>query len=219
MAVKIVEHWNTIPEKMDEYIDFMQKYRIPTMNNLGINIAALWSVLIGASPQIISEGIAEDLDRLDSALKSKDYSKTNTMLLHFVTDYKSKVLVPTGRFQHLPRVAKRSIVKFSQYWDIIPGKEDEYDSFIRNDFYPAMEELGIIIGGEWKILIGESPNILLEGRCNHAEILLKALNSRKFPMMKYKLLKLVTNYASRVLVFHAFKSMGSRSIGYDFYFV
>jgi hypothetical protein len=219
MAVKFNEYWNIVPSTMEEYVEFMQQSRIPTLNRLGINVAALWCVLIGAGPQVISEGIAEDLDRVEVALKSADYSKTNTRLLHFVSDYRSKVLVPTGRFEHLPRVTEKGIVKFNQSWDVIPGKEEAYDRFIKNDFYPAMDDIGIRIGGEWKILIGESPNTLFEGRCEHAEQLLIALNSQKFRMMKFELLKLATNYSSRILVLHAFKTLGTRSVDYEFYFI
>lgn len=219
MAVKFNEYWNIVPASMDEYIDFMKRSRMPTMNRLGINVAAIWSVLVGASPQIVSEGIAENLDKMEGALKSSEYAKTTTQLLHFVTEYRSKVLVPTGRFHHLPRVTQKGTVKFSQYWDVIPGKEDEYDHFIKNEFYPAMEDIGIQIGGEWRILIGESPNVFFEGRSEHAEQLLTALNSQKFKTNKYELMKLVSNYSSRVLVFHAFKAKGGSASDYEFYFV
>jgi hypothetical protein len=52
MAVKFNEYWNIVPVSVDEYVDFMKRSRIPTLNRLGINIAAMWYVLIGASPQI-----------------------------------------------------------------------------------------------------------------------------------------------------------------------
>jgi len=219
MAVKFNEYWNIVPETMDEYIEFMQRNKLPTMNRLGINIAAIWCVLIGASPQICSEGISADLDQVEFALKSEEYDKTSTRLLHYVTDYRSKVLIPSGRFQNLPRVTEKGTVKFSQYWDIIPGKEDEYDHFIKNIFYNAMEDLDIRIGGEWKILVGESPNVFFEGRCDHSEQLLTALNSQKFRIMKNELLKLVSNYSSRVLVYHAFKVKGGGTSDYEFYLI
>ena len=219
MAAKFNEYWNIVPGSVNEYVDFIKGSRIPTLNRLGINVVAMWCVLIGESPQIISEGIVENLDQIEDALNSEDYSKTATQLLHFVTDYKSKLIVPTGRFQHLPRVSEKGTVKFSQYWDVIPGKESEYNLFIKSQFYPAMEAIGIRVGGEWKVLIGESPNIFFEGRCDHAEQLLTALNSQKFRAMKYQLLKLVSNYSSRVLVFHAFKAKGTKASDYEFYFV
>jgi hypothetical protein len=156
---------------------------------------------------------------MEVALKSNEYTKTTTKLLHLVTDYKSKVMIPTGRFQHLPRVSEQGTVKFSQYWDVIPGKEDAYENFIRNEFYPAMEDIGIRIGGEWRTLIGESPNIFFEGRCDHASQLINLLDSQKFRMLKYELMKLVCNYSSRGLVFHAFKAKGGKTSDYEFYFV
>ena len=217
MSVKFNEYWNIIPEKMDEYIEFMQRSYIPTMNSLRINVVALWSVLIGESPQIVSEGVAEDLECIEIALKSEACKNSKTKLLTLVTDHKSKVMVPSGRFPQLPRTIETGIVKFSQYWDIIPGKEKEYDNFIRTEHYPAMEELGIRIAGEWNVLIGESPNVFYEGRADHAEQLLAALKSNKFRKMKYELLKLVSDYSSKVLVFHAFRTKGGKSKEYKFY--
>lgn len=216
MAVKFNEYWNVLPQKWEEYVEFMQRNRIPTLNSLGVNVAAIWCALIGASPQIISEGIARDFDSLETALKDPEFMKTNTKLLTLVSDYRSKVLVPTGRFPNLPRIIERGTVKFSQYWDIIPGKENEYENFIKNVHYPAMEELDIYIGGEWKVLIGESPNIFYEGRSDRAEKLLSALQSQKFRAMKNELLKLVSNYSSRVLIYHAFKSKSGKSNEYEF---
>ena len=219
MAVKFNEHWNIIPEHFDEYVEFMQQWRIPTMNNLGIKIVALWGALIGASPQIISEGVAEDLDKVEMGLKSDEFKKTNIKLLQLVTDYRSKILIPSGRFPHLPRVIEKGNVKFSQYWDIIPGKEKEYDDFIRTVHYPAMEEIGIRVAGEWYVLIGESPHIFYEARADMAEQLLNALRNPKFRVIKRDLLKLVRNYSSRVLVFHAFRAKGGTADDYEFFLV
>ena len=219
MAVKFNEYWNIVPAKMDEYIEFMQQSRIPTLNRLGINVLAMWTVLIGSSPQIISVGVSEDLECCEEALRNPEYYETNNQLLHFVTDYRSKILISSSRFPELPKGIEKGTVKLSQYWDIIPGKENEYDKFIREVHYPAMEALGIKIVGEWKVLIGESPNIFYEAMCDNEAKLLKALTTQKFRMLKHELLRLVSNYSSRVLVYHAFKSKSSSSHDYEFYLV
>ena len=217
MAVKFNEYWNIIPDKWDEYVDFMQRNRIPTLNRLGINIVAIWCSLIGAGPQIISVGVSEDLEHCEDALRSDEYYETNCQLLHYVTDYRSKLLVSSGRFPQLPRCSEKGPVKFSQYWDIIPGKEKEYDKFIRETFFPEMENLNIQVIGEWKVLIGESPNIFFETRADHEAQLLQALTSQKFRILKNDLVKLVSNYSSRVLTYHAFKSKKSKE--YEFYLI
>lgn len=219
MSVKFNEYWNIIHDKMDEYVEFMQRSRIPTMNRLGVNVVAMWNALIGAGPQIISEGISQDLDCVEKALKSEDFKKMNIKLLTQVTDYHSKILVSSGRFPHLPRQIEKGTVKFSQYWDIIPGKEEKYDHFIRNEYYPGMEELGIRTADEWYVLIGESPHTFYEGRADNAEKLLAALKSQKFRILKKDLLYLVSNYTSRVLVFHAFRAKGAASTDYEFFVV
>ncbi len=219
MAVKFNEYWNIIPDRIDEYIEFMQQSRIPTLNRLGINVVAMWTALIGASPQIISVGVTEDLECCEIALKSKEYYELNNQLLHYVVDYRSKVLISTDRFPQLPKGTEKGPVKFSQYWDIISEKEKEYDKFLRDVHYPGMEELGINVVGEWKVLIGESPNIFYEARSDSETQLLKALTTQKFRMLKHELLMLVTNYASRILVYHAYHSKSEASKDYEFYLV
>lgn len=215
MPVKFNEYWNIIPGTVKEYAEFMKRSRIPSLNKLGINVNAIWCGLIGPTPQIISEGIANNTHQIEIALTSKEYMKTHTKLLNYVKDYQSKVLVPTGRFEHLPRVADKSTIKFNQYWEVISGKEDEYARFIRNDFSTTLKNLGIRVGGEWQILIGGSPNIIFEGRCE-TERLMKALNSVEFRKIRLELLQLVSNYTSRILVIHAFKSISSRTVDYEF---
>lgn len=219
MAIKFNEYWNIIPHKMDEYIDFMQRRRIPTLNRLQITVVAMWSALIGNSPQIISVGVAENLESCEAALKSKDYYEINTQLLHYVTDYRSKVLISSNRFPHLPKDSEKGPVKFNQYWDIVPGKENEYEQFIKNVHYQGMEDLGISVIGEWKVLIGESPNIFFEAGSDNESKLLQALTSQKFRVLKHELLRLVSNYSSRILVHHAFKSKAAGSNKYEFFMV
>ena len=214
MAVKFNEYWNIVPSTLPEYVDFMQGYHIPTMNKIGINIVTLWSVFVGAGPQVICEGLAKDFSQIENALRCKEFTETNTKLLSFVTDYRSKVLVPTTRLTNLPRLNHKGTVKFSQYWDIIPGNEKEYDRFIREVHYPSMEDIGIHIVGEWKVLIGESPNVYYEGRADNVEHLLRSLENEKFKIIKSNLLKLVTNYSSRINNYHAFYDKNTKS--YEF---
>ena len=219
MAIKFNEYWNVIPDRMQEYIDFMQRSRIPTMNGLGVQVVALWSSLIGSSPQIISEGLAIDLDHVESALKSEEFRRTNAKLLTMVADYRSKVMVSSNRFKELPRACSRGTIKFSQYWDIIPGKEADYDHYIKNVFHPGMENLGMEVRGEWYVLIGESPHMFFESGSDTAERLLVSLKSQKFRVLKNDLLKLVCNYSSRVLVYHACKNKTSGSNEYEFFLI
>ncbi len=215
MPVKFNEYWNIIPGTVKQYAEFMIQSRIPTLNKLGININAIWCGLIGPTPQIISEGIANNIHQIEFALTNKSYLKTHTELLNYVKDYQSKVLIPTGRFEHLPRVADKSTIKFNQYWEIIAGKEDEYDRFIRDEFTNTLKNLGIRVGGEWKILIGGSPNIIFEGRCE-TEHIMNALNSKEFRKIRFELLQIVSNYTSRILVIHALKTIGTRAVNYEF---
>ena len=119
----------------------------------------------------------------------------------------------------MPKGIEKGTVKFSQYWDIIYNKENEYDKFMREIHYPGMQELGIEVIGEWKVLIGESPNVFYEAVSDSEAKLLMALTGQKFRQLKHELLRLVSNYSSRILTYHAYKSKGSSSRDYEFYLV
>ena len=103
--------------------------------------------------------------------------------------------------------------KFNQTWDLI-GDKKEYGRFVKNEFYPLLEELGICVAREWEVLIGDGPSIICEGRANDISSLLRNLQGNKFQEAKLKLKQLVENYESRILTFHIRKVKGYKSASY-----
>ncbi len=217
MFVKFNQYWNIISERSEEYRKFIISDFIPTINKLGIHTVAGWSVLVGSYCEIIFEGVSGDLDLIEKALKSQEYGKLNEELLNYVKDYKTKVLVPTGRKDSYSRDVKKDTVKFNQTWNIVSNKKADYERFVGDEFYPIMEELGITVAGEWKVLIGEGPHIICEGRTQDIDKLVKNLQSEKFRKARCQLRKFVENYGSRFLSFHVQKIRGYRSEGYELF--
>ncbi len=214
MPVKFNQYWTVIPDRTKEYEKFIIRDFIPGLNRLGIQIVAGWSVIIGAYTEIMLEGVSNDLDRLEQALKQSKYKELHDNLLSYVKGYKTKILVPSGRTDIYSMDIKEHTVKFSQMWDVISGKKADYERFVSEEFYPLMEATGIHVAGEWEVLIGDGPHLICEARVREYETLIKNLQSKEFRKAKTALKQLIENYQSRLLAFHVQKVKGYKSASY-----
>lgn len=217
MPVKFNQYWTVIFDKTREYEKFIIRKYIPGMNKLGIHIVAGWSVLIGGYSENILEGISNDLELLENALRNKNYRELNDELQNYIQKYKTKVLVSTGKIEQYTGDIKENTIKFSQTWDVISKTKDQYEAYVTETFYPCMEELGIQVAREWEVLIGDGPRMLCEGRAQDIDstTLISNLQSKKFQKAKKGLKQFVENYESRILTFHIQKVLGYKSASYE----
>jgi hypothetical protein len=214
MTVKLLHYWTIINSRKDDYNKFVLKKFIPGVNQLGLHTVAGWCVLVGAYSEIVMECVASDLDRLEQALNDPRYKKLKSDLLNSVKSYKTKVLVETGKASSYSTDIAEDTVKFNQTWNLIGEKKEAYGQFTRKEYYPLMEELGIVIAGEWEVLIGDSPSIICEGRVNDVSTLIQNLQSQKFRESKTMLKEYIEDYQSRILTFHIQKVKGYKSASY-----
>ncbi len=213
MTVKLNQYWTVIPSKTEEYSKFILKKFIPGVNQLGLHTVAVWTVLVGAYSEIMFESVTSDLDLLEKAIKDKKYKDLKSDLLNYVKKYKTKVLVKTGKRDTYSTDIREDTVKFNQTWDLI-GDKKAYGRFVINEFYPLLEELGILVAQEWEVLIGDGPSIICEGRVKDIDNLIRNLQSDRFQNAKQKLKEFVENYESRILMFHIQKIKGYKSASY-----
>ena len=78
-----------------------------------------------------------------------------------------------------------------------------------------LEDLGILIAGEWEVLIGDGPRLLCEGRVNDVQSLIGTFRARNFVKAKKCLKIILTSYESRILAFHIRKVKGYKSASYQ----
>jgi len=213
MTVKLNQYWTVLPGKTEEYHKFIINKFIPGVNQIGLHTVAVWSVLVGSYSEIMFESVTSDLDLLEQAMKNKKYKELKSDLLNYVKKYKTKVLIKTGKKDSYSSDIREDTVKFNQTWDLV-GDKKEYGRFVINEFYPLLEELGIIVAREWEVLIGDGPSILCEGRAKDINNLIGNLQSDKFQEAKQKLKEFVENYESRILTFHIQKVKGYKSASY-----
>ncbi|MCP4694199.1 MAG: hypothetical protein GY859_39565 [Desulfobacterales bacterium] len=218
MTVKFDHYWTINPLKNKEYGKFIINKFIPGVNRLNMHTVAAWSVLVGAYSEIILETVSNDLDLLEEALRNKEYRKLKSDLLNFVTNYKTKVLVQTGKKDAYSTDIRENTIKFNQTWDVKTVQKDDlanYARYVKDDFYPLLEDLGVLVAGEWEVLIGDGPLVICEGRVNDVQSLIGNLQSKRFRNAKQKLKLYVKNYQSRILSFHIRKVKGYKSASYD----
>ena len=89
-------------------------------------------------------------------------------------------------------------ILFTQYWDVMPGKFDEYSSFVTHQYNPTLEGLGIKLVGGYYVAVGEGPRIVAVATVDDTDNLRKALSSRDYRIVSNQLLSLVWKYSSKV---------------------
>ncbi len=215
MPVKLNHYYSIIPDKITDYEKFMIKEFIPGINRLGIHAVAGWTILVGAYSEIMLETVGNDLEFVEKALRNPKYKDLRIKLFNFIKEYKTKVLVKTGKIDSYSTDIKKNTIKFNQTWNIKNDKKEDYEKFTSKEFYPCLEEMGIQVAGEWEVLIGGGPHIICEGRAQDVENMIVNLQGHGFQSASKRLRKYVTNYESRILSFHIQKIKGYKSASYN----
>jgi hypothetical protein len=218
MPVKFNHYWTVNPRKRDEYEKFIINKLIPGVNRLNMHVVAAWSVMVGAHSDFILETVSNDLDLLEEALRSDNYRKLMSELRYHITNYKTRVLVSTGKKDVYSTDIREDTIKFNQMWNVTTESKEnyeEYNRYVMEEFYPMLEDLGILVAGEWEVLIGDGPLLLCEGRVNDVKNLIMNLQSARFRKGKKKLKNYIDKYESRILAFHIRKVKGYKSVSYQ----
>jgi len=91
-------------------------------------------------------------------------------------------------------------ILFAQSWDVIPGKSDEYSTFVTNEYNPTLEKLGLKLLGGYYVAVGEGPRIIAVATVEKVGDLMKALLTSDYRIITNKLLQVVLNYSNKVWV-------------------
>jgi hypothetical protein len=90
-------------------------------------------------------------------------------------------------------------ILFIQNWDIIPGKELEYEQFIGDIFIPEMTIHGLISVGGYYVEVGFGPRVVAVQTTNEPEKLSTVIASREFRELITSLQRFVCNYRNSIL--------------------
>lgn len=99
--VKLLMSWDIKPGSESEYFEFIVREFIPGMTKLGMQPTEAWYTVYGKGPQILQGSVTEDMSTMKSILASEDWQKLQGRLFGFVSNFNSKIVHATGRFQLL----------------------------------------------------------------------------------------------------------------------
>ncbi len=199
MTVKFIQYWDVLSEREDEFSKFMVKSYIPEINETGyLKIVGSWHVASGEGPYFIMEGVADSVKNVHSLLQLDEFKKLSHLLHFLITNYKSKLLVPTGPIEGI--VPEDRNYRFNHHYDVIYDKYDDYTAFMKDEHLPIMEELGVKMIGAWYVAIGPGPNMVVEGACPGVKIIMGAIGSERYRRLTAKLLTMVDGFGSKILV-------------------
>lgn len=199
MTVKFIQYWDVLSEREDEFSKFVKKSYIPGINETGyIRIVGSWHVAAGEGPHSIMEGVADSVKNVHNLLQLEDFKKLSHLLHFLITNYKSKLLVPTGPVEGIVPADKN--YRFNHHYDVNYDKYDDYMAFIINEQLPTMEELGVKMIGGWYVAIGPGPNMVVEGACPSIKTIMDAIGSERYRRLVANLLSMVNGFGSKILV-------------------
>jgi hypothetical protein len=88
---------------------------------------------------------------------------------------------------------------FTQGWDVVRGKEDEYEEFVAKTFIPRCNALGLVGVGGFHVQAGVGPSIISVKSVESLQKLSDILTTEDFKALKIELRNYVHNYTSKVL--------------------
>jgi hypothetical protein len=200
MTVLFTQYWDVIPGKFDEYSTFVTNEYNPALEKLGLKLLGGYYVAVGEGPRIVAVATVDDHDYLRKILATNEYRIILTGLLGLVQKYSSKLWVSSGRVVEGPYRIQTGAWKFNQYYNLLPGMENEHYRFVKEECIPGMKELQVPITAGWRLVIGQGPAILAECTARSMVDIAKAIDTSEFRKLVRRLKKNIgTDYSSRIL--------------------
>ncbi len=100
-SVKLIMQWDIQDAREQDYFEFVVREWVPGITRLGLEPTGAWYTAYSASKrsQILTEGIADDLETMQQILKSPEWQQLHEKLMEYVQNYEQKVVRVTGGFQ------------------------------------------------------------------------------------------------------------------------
>ena len=99
MAYKLIMTWDILPEREQEYFEFVVREFIPGVQHLGLDVTDAWATIFGSRPQIMVGATLPSLVHLQDVLQSDEWQSLNNKLQDYVQNYSQKVVEAQGGFQ------------------------------------------------------------------------------------------------------------------------
>ena len=94
MSVKLIMTWDIIPEREQEYFEFVVREFIPGVQRLGFLVEDAWATVYGNQPQIQVGAAYDSYNGAKTLLQTSEWISLQNKLFDYVKNYQQK-LVPT----------------------------------------------------------------------------------------------------------------------------
>ncbi|MBF0524308.1 MAG: hypothetical protein HQK56_04345 [Deltaproteobacteria bacterium] len=201
MSVLLSQHWDIIHGKHEEYAEFVKEKYIYQCKLLGFHVVGGFYVVIGPGPRVLAVMTTEEYDQMEKLMRNPKFKDLTEELKHYTYNHAYKILTPTGRVPAKKYTVQKSIWKFTQYYDIVPGAWKEYADFVVHEYIPTFKKTGLLeITGGWNVVLGDGPKIVSEFSAPDATSIGQLFDNDEFRRITKELkTKYVTNYFSRML--------------------
>ena len=99
MAYKLIMTWDILPEREQEYFEFVVREFIPGVQRLGFEVTDAWATIFGSRPQIMVGATLPSLIRIQRTLQSEDWKSLSNKLQDYVQNFNQKVVEAQTGFQ------------------------------------------------------------------------------------------------------------------------
>ena len=96
---KLLLSWDIKPGRDQEYFEFIVREFAPGITRLGLKPTEAWFAVYGDCPQILMEGITDDLESMRTLLASDTWGELYEKLLTYVDGYEQKNVRANAGFQ------------------------------------------------------------------------------------------------------------------------
>jgi hypothetical protein len=97
--IKLLLTWDIKPGRDQEYFEFMVREFAPGITRLGLTPTEAWFAVYGECPQILMEGVANDVSIIREMLDNPDWETLHEKLLTYVDNYQQKIVRASSGFQ------------------------------------------------------------------------------------------------------------------------
>ncbi len=201
MSILLIQNWDILHGKEDEYAKFVNEVYIPETTDIGIISVGGFYVEVGFGPRVIAVHSVNEMSELLKALTDKTFKNLSKELRQYVYNYRRYVLEPTGAAQKGKYAIQKGVWKFNQYYDLRPGVKKAYAEFIINEYIPTMEKIDYVkVTGGWNVVLGGFSEIIAELTFADPIDIGRLLANEDFRKISLKLKNMyATNYMSRII--------------------
>ncbi|MEM7028249.1 MAG: hypothetical protein AAF629_01560 [Chloroflexota bacterium] len=97
--IKLLMCWDIKPGRENEFFEFIMREFAPDTMKMGLRTSEVWYTIYGGGPQMQTEAVAEDIEKMREIINSSEWEDLQEKLLNYVTNFRQKVVPYRQQFQ------------------------------------------------------------------------------------------------------------------------